>query len=83
MAVFTVDNTRGMNVQVFCNGRKVERAYWANTGKGIVRTYTNRVDKWRKRVIEKTYRGRVRVLLPDGSPATPMFDARQGGGRKK
>lgn len=45
------------------NGKVIERVFYANTARGIARAYRYpyKLDKYRKRALERTYRGRVEV----------------------
>ena len=62
--IHTWDDGRG-NRDVFVNGRLVMSAVYANTKKGIVRYHPKplRLDKYRKRVLTRTLRGEVEVVM--------------------
>ncbi len=62
--IHTIDDGRG-NRDVFIDGKKIEHVMYADTKRGIVRvTHTPiKVDKYRKRVLTKTLRGRVEVAF--------------------
>ena len=49
---------------VFLNGNKIDRVIYADEKRGIVRVVGNpiRIDKWHKRVLWRTLRGRVEVV---------------------
>ena len=62
--VHTPYDGRGTNRDVLLNGEKIERVIYADEKRGIVRVVGNkiRIDKWHKRVLWKTLRGRVEVV---------------------
>ena len=61
--VHTYGDGRGAR-DVFLNGKKIEHVVYADEKRGIVRVtdYPIRLDKWRKKALWKTLRGRVEVL---------------------
>ena len=65
MTIHTVDNSP-LGTKVFVNGKEIPNTYYADTKKGVVRAYREplKADKYGKRVIEKTYRGKVEVIEP-------------------
>ncbi|PZQ09217.1 MAG: hypothetical protein DI565_20585 [Ancylobacter novellus] len=60
--IHTPDDGRGMR-RVHLNGVALERVVYADTERGIARVYDNppKLDKWGKRIIERTKRGVVTV----------------------
>lgn len=62
---------------VFVNGRLVEKVFYADTKRGIVRAYRSplRLDKWRKRVLSETLRGIVEVRAKVGAGETAAPNA--------
>ena len=64
MTRYTVDD-RDLIEAVFLNGRKVDYCFFADTRRGVVRVFRFpfRPDKYKRRVLTKTLRGRVEVLL--------------------
>lgn len=62
--VHTPYDGRGTNRDVLLNGNKIDRVIYADEKRGIVRVVSNpiRIDKWHKRVLWKTLRGRVEVV---------------------
>lgn len=50
---------------MFVDGKLVERVFYANTLRGIVRAfiYPFRLNRWRKRALSKTLRGNVEVRI--------------------
>lgn len=62
---------------VFVNGKLVKHVFFADTRKGVVRYYPNplRLDKWGRRILSKTMRGKVevrpRAATPVKASATP------------
>jgi hypothetical protein len=62
--VHTWDDCRG-NRDVFVNGKHISSAVYADTGKGIVRYAPKplRLDKYKKRVLTRTLRGEVEVVM--------------------
>lgn len=62
--IHTPEDGRGHR-SVFVNGREVKQAFYADTKRGIVDAYRQplRLDKDRKRVLSRRYRGHV-VVMP-------------------
>ena len=62
--VHTPYDGRGTNRDVLLNGNKIDRVIYADEKRGIVRVVGNpiRIDKWHKRVLWRTLRGRVEVV---------------------
>ena len=62
--VHTPYDGRGTNRDVLLNGKKIDRVIYADEKRGIVRVVSNpiRIDKWHKRVLWRTLRGRVEVV---------------------
>ena len=62
--VHTPYDGRGTNRDVLLNGNKIDRVLYADEKRGIVRVVGNpiRIDKWHKRVLWRTLRGRVEVV---------------------
>ncbi len=62
--VHTPYDGRGKNRDVLLNGNKIDRVIYADEKRGIVRVVSNpiRIDKWHKRVLWRTLRGRVEVV---------------------
>ena len=60
--IHTPDDGRGPR-DVFVDGKMVDRVFFADTKRGIIRAYKYplRLDKWRKRALSKTMRGVVEV----------------------
>lgn len=65
--IHTVDDGRGQR-RVFVNGREIERVFFADTKRGIVDAYREplKLDKRKKRLLTRRYRGAVRVVDIDG-----------------
>ena len=65
--IHTPNDGRGYR-EVYVDGRKVERAFFADVKRGIVDFYPLplRADKHRKRVISKRLRGKVEVRQKNG-----------------
>ena len=63
--VHTPYDGRGTNRDVLLNGNKIDRVLYADEKRGIVRVTHSpmRLDKWRKRILWKTLRGRVEVVF--------------------
>lgn len=61
--VHTPDDGRGHRL-VFLNGELLERVIYADTRRGFVRVVGDpvKLDKFRKRVLWKTLRGKVEVV---------------------
>ena len=61
--IHTPMDGRGVR-KVLLDGKEIGNVVYANTKKGIVRVHPEplKLDKHRKRVIEKTLRGKVEVL---------------------
>ena len=66
--IHTPNDGRGQR-DVFVDGKLVERAFFADTRRGIVRAYKYplRLDKWRKRVLAETLHGVVDVRAKVGA----------------
>ena len=62
--VHTPYDGRGTNRDVLLNGNKIDRVIYADEKRGIVRVLRSpiRLDKWRKLVLWRTFRGRVEVV---------------------
>ena len=62
--VHTPYDGRGKNRDVLLNGNKIDRVIYADEKRGIVRVLSNpiRIDKWHKRVLWRTLRGRGEVV---------------------
>ena len=62
--VHTPYDGRGKNRDVLLNGNKIDRVIYADEKRGIVRVLRSpiRLDKWCKRVLWRTLRGRVEVV---------------------
>ena len=62
--VHTPYDGRGKNRDVLLNGNKIDRVIYADEKRGIVRVLRSpiRLDKWCKRVLWRTFRGRVEVV---------------------
>lgn len=54
--------------EVFVNGKRMEEVFYADDRRGIVDCYRKpvRLDKYKKRILSKRYRGEVKIVLPDG-----------------
>lgn len=61
--IHTPDDGRGPR-DVYLDGKPVRRVVYANTKKGKVRVYAEpiKLDKYRKRILTRTKRGRVEVV---------------------
>lgn len=57
---------------VFVDGKLVERAFFADTRRGIVCAFKHplRLDRWRKRVLSETLHGVVEVREKVGADTT-------------
>ena len=62
--VHTPYDGRGTNRDVLLNGNKIDCVIYADEKRGIVRVLRSpiRLDKWRKLVLWRTFRGRVEVV---------------------
>lgn len=69
--IHTPKDGRGLR-DVFVDGKLVERVFFADTRRGIVRAYRYplRLDKWRKRVLSETLHGVVEVRAKVGAGKT-------------
>ena len=69
--IHTPKDGRGQR-DVFIDGKRVDRVFFADTRRGIVRAfkYPLRLDKWRKRVLSETLRGVVDVRAKVGAGET-------------
>ena len=65
--IHTVDDGRGPR-RVFVDGREIASPIYADTKRGIVDAYAQpvRLDKHRKRILTRRYRGAVEVVTIDG-----------------
>lgn len=61
--IHTPGDGRGIR-KVMVNGKEVEKCFYADTKRGIADCYRSpfKVDKWRKRLLSKRYRGKVEVV---------------------
>ena len=75
--IHTPKDGRGQR-DVFIDGKRVDRVFFADTRRGIVRAfkYPLRLDKWRKRVLSETLRGVVDVRAKVGAGETALAAAR-------
>ncbi len=60
--IHTPDDGRGLR-DVFLNGKLINTAFYANTRAGFVRVFRKpfKLDRWGKRLLTRTLRGRVDV----------------------
>ncbi len=69
--VYTPENTieLGMPADVFVNGKLIEHAFFADTGKGKVKAYRSpfKIHKRKKEAISKTIYGDVKVVFKNVS----------------
>jgi hypothetical protein len=67
-SIHTPDDGRGTR-RVLVNDKELSRVFFADTQRGIARYYRHplKLDRWRKRVLSRTKRGRVEVLLEGGA----------------
>lgn len=67
--IYTVGNTSaiGRVAKVFVNGNEVDKAFYADTEKGIVKYYPApfRVNKRTEEIYSRTLRGKVTVELTE------------------
>ena len=59
------DDGRGLR-DVFVDGQKIEKAFFADEKRGIVDYYVTpyKLDKYRKRLLSRRIRGDVQVVFP-------------------
>lgn len=64
MVIEPGDVPRG--TRVYLDGREVDQVFFVDIRKGIVRRYRDGLplDRWRKRVLTETLRGKVAVRIP-------------------
>ena len=65
--IHTPHDGRGLR-RVLVNGRALDGVFYADTKKGLARYYVKplRLDKYKKRALSRTVRGRVQVEPYDG-----------------
>ena len=74
--VHTPDDGRGPR-DVFVDGKPVDRVFYADTRRGIVRAFRVplKQDRWLKRLLTYTVRGKVvvkrKAIIPAASPSPP------------
>lgn len=66
MKIYAGDVPQG--TKIYVDGVEISRVFYVDNKKGLVRRYRDGLplDRWRKRVLSESLRGRIIIELPEG-----------------